>query len=474
MGDPEQEIRVSDTTPSTIDLQSLSRSLDGQAVLPGDETWDRARQAWNLAVDQHPAAVAHAADAADVARIVDFARQHGLRVAVQATGHGAGAIGSLQDAILLKTDRMTGVEIDPSARRARIQAGVLSAEVAVDAGEAGLAALLGSSPDTGVIGFTLGGGVGWLGRRYGLASNAVTAIEVVTADGRRRRVDADNDAELFFALRGGGGSFGAVTAIEVELFPVAELYAGTVSWPVEMAGEIAHAYRAWLANAPDEITAALRFLNLPPLPDLPEPLRGRSLVDVTGAYIGDPAAGEELMRPLREIGGAVWDTWAVQPAAALRQLAMDPEQPVPGVGDHVLLGELTPELADALVRLGGAGSGGPLIGLQVRQLGGAMGRAPDGAGALGSLDGEHIVFGVGAVFDEAARTAVDEHLDLMLSELAPYSTGRRFLAFADRPGDVSAFFSPEVWRRLTAAKAEYDPGDLFRANHPVPREVSSP
>jgi FAD/FMN-containing dehydrogenase len=470
MGEPEQELRVSDTTPSTLDLQSLGRSLDGDAVLPGDETWDSARQAWNLAADQHPAAVAHAADAADVARVIDFARQHGLRVAVQATGHGAGAMGPLEDTVLLKTDRLAGVEIDPAAGRARIEAGTLSADVAVSAGEAGLAALLGSSPDTGVIGFTLGGGVGWLGRRHGLASNAVTAIEVVTADGRQRRVDSENDAELFFALRGGGGSFGAVTAIEVELFPVADVYAGTVAWPAEMAGEIAHAYGDWLANVPDEITAALRFLNLPPLPDLPEPLRGRSLVDVTGAFVGDPAAGEELMRPLREIGGAVWDTWEVQPAAALRQLAMDPEQPVPGVGDHVLLGELTPELADALVRVGGVESGSPLLGFQVRQLGGALGREPDGAGALGSVDGEHIVFGVGAAFDEAARAAVDEHLDLVLSELAPYSTGRRFLNFADRPGDVSAFFSPEVWRRLAAAKAEYDPGDLFRANHPIPRQ----
>jgi FAD binding domain len=460
---------VSDSTPSTIDLQGLRRSLDGEAVLPGEETWDSARQAWNLAVDQHPAAVAHAADAGDVARVIDFARQHGLGVAVQATGHGAGAIGPLEDAILLKTDRMTGVEVDPPARRARIEAGTLSAEVAVRTAESGLAALLGSSPDTGVIGFTLGGGVGWLGRRYGLASNAVKAIEVVTADGRQRRVDSENDPELFFALRGGGGSFGAVTAIEVELFPVADVYAGTVAWPAEMAGEIAHAYGDWLANAPDEITAALRFLNLPPLPDLPEPLRGRSLVDVTGAYSDDPAAGEELMRPLREIAGAVWDTWGVQPAAALRQLAMDPEQPVPGIGDHVLLGELTPELADTLVRVGGTDSGSPLLGFQVRQLGGALGREPDGAGALGSVDGEHIVFGVGAAFDEAARAAVDAHLDLVIAELAPHSTGRRFLNFADRSGDVSAFFRPEVWQRLTAAKAEYDPGDLFRANHPVPR-----
>jgi FAD/FMN-containing dehydrogenase len=468
MDEPEQESRVSDSTPSTIDLQSMSRSLDGDVVLPGDETWDSARQAWNLAADQHPAAVAHAAGPADVARVVDFGRRHGLRVAPQATGHGAGVMGPLEATILLKTDRMTGVAIDASARRARIEAGTLAADVAVGAGEAGLAALLGTSPDTGVIGYTLGGGAGWLGRRYGLAANSVTAIEVVTADGRQRRVDAETDGQLFFALRGGGGSFGAVTAIELELYPVAEVYAGTVAWPVEMGSEIAHAYRDWLATAPDEITAQLRFLNLPPLPDLPEPLRGRSIVDVTGAYVGDPAAGEELMRPLRELGGVVWDTWGVQPVAELRRLAMDPEQPVPGMGDHVLLGELTPEAVDALVRVGGADSGTPLIGLQVRQLGGALARERDGAGALGSLDGEHVAFGVGAVVDEASRAAVNEHLDLVSEELAPYSTGRRFLNFAERPGDVSAFFSPEAWRRLTAAKAEYDPGDLFRANHPVP------
>ena len=340
-------------TPTAIDPASLRRDLEGQAILPGDERWDEARRAWNLAVDLQPAAVVQAAGADDVVRVVDLARERGLRVAAQSTGHGAGAMGPLGDTILLRTGRMDGVEIDAAGRSARIEAGVLAGDVALAAGEAGLAALLGSSPDTGVAGFTLGGGLGWLGRRHGLACNSVRAIELVTADGDQRRVDAENDAALFFALRGGGGSFGAVTALEIELYPVAEVYAGMVAWPVEMGSEIAHAYREWLASTPDEMTAQLRFLTLPPIPDLPEPLRGKSLVDVTGAFIGDPADGEQLMRPLREIAGAVWDTWGVQPVAELRHLAMDPEQPVPGVGDHVLLGELTPEAIDALVARGG-------------------------------------------------------------------------------------------------------------------------
>jgi FAD/FMN-containing dehydrogenase len=452
---------------TATDLSSLGREVEGDVFLPGEDGWDDARRAWNLAVDLQPAAVVQAADAADVARVIDFARERGLRVAAQSTGHGAGAMAPPTDAILLRTGRLSGIEIDATARRAKVDAGVLAADVAVAAGESGLAALLGSSPDTGVIGYTLGGGIGWLGRRYGLACNSVRAIELVTADGQQRRVDGNNDPDLFFALRGGGGSFAAVTAIELELYPVTEVYAGMVAWPGEMGSEIAHAYREWVAGVPDEITAQLRFMTLPPIPELPEPLRGKSLVDVTGAFIGDPAAGEELMRPLREIAGAVWDTWGVQPVPALRQLAMDPEEPVPGVGDSVTLGELTPEAVDALVGLAGAGADSPLMGVQVRLLGGALGREDEDAGALPKLDAEHLAFGVGAVFDPAAQPAIESYLDKIQAELAPYSPGGRVLNFTDRRGDVSAGFRPEVWERLKAVKTQYDPAGMFVAGNQV-------
>ena len=452
-----------DTTAT--DLSSLGRNLEGAVFFPADEGWDDARRAWNLAADLHPAAVVQAANAADVARVVDFARERGLRVAAQSTGHGAGGLAPLADTILLKTGRLDGIEIDAAASRARVESGVVAADVAIAAGEAGLAALLGSSPDTGVAGFTLGGGLGWLGRRYGLACNSVRAIEVVTADGRQRRVDTDNDPELFFALRGGGGSFGVVTLLEIELYPVTEVYAGMVAWPGEMGSEIAHAYREWLPGAPDEITAQLRFMSLPPLPELPEPLRGKSLVDVTAAFIGDPAAGEELMRPLREIEGAVWDTWGVHPAPALRQLAMDPEEPVPGLGDSVTLGELTPEAVDALVGLVGAGADSPLMGVQVRQLGGALGREDENAGALPKLDAEHVVFGVGAVFDPAARPPLESSNGTARDIADP--PGRRVANFSDRPGDVPAAFRPEVWERLLAVRAQYDPAGMFVASQQV-------
>ena len=189
---------------------------------------------------------------------------------------------------------------------------------------------------------------------------------------------------------------------------------------------------------------------------------------MTGAFIGDPAEGEQLMRPLREIDGAVWDTWGVQPAAELRHLAMDPEEPVPGVGDHVLLDELTPEAVDALVGVAGAGSGSPLIGVQVRQLGGALGRDADGAGALPRIDAEHGVFGVGAAFDPAARAPLSrDHLDRLQSELAPYSTGGRASTSPTGPATCRPRFRPEVWQRLLAIKRQYDPADLFVAAHQV-------
>jgi FAD binding domain len=272
-----------------LDPTALRARVDGDIVLPGDDAWDAARLAWNLAVDQHPAVVAFPESAADVAAVVAYAAEHELRVAMQGTGHGAGARGGeLGGAILVKTERMRGIEIDPVSRTGRVEAGVLWAEVAEAAGRYGLAALAGSSPDVGVVGYTLGGGLSWLGRRHGLAASNVVSVEIVTADGAIRRIDAETDPDLFWAVRGGGGSFGAVTAIEFALFPLAEVYAGVMLWPIERASEILHAWREWTAEMPEDMTTVGRLLQLPPIPDIPEPLRGRSFVAVQAFYLGSP------------------------------------------------------------------------------------------------------------------------------------------------------------------------------------------
>jgi FAD/FMN-containing dehydrogenase len=288
---------------ATTTLDNLKEELTGGLVLPGDPGWDTARAAWLLDVDQRPAAVASPGTAAGVARVVDAARGLGLRVAAQTTGHHASALASLQDTVLLKTSRLTGVRIDAAARNARVASGAVWLDVSRPASAAGLAGLAGSSPDVGVAGYTLGGGLGWLARRHGLAANSVTAIELVTADGRRRRVDHRHDPELFWALRGGGGRFGVVTALEFRLYPVPELYAGWLAWPWERAREVLRAWREWLPSLPDEVTSIGRLLQVPPFPHLPEAFRGRQLVAVEAA---GPGTGSPLHSiELRQLGGAV-------------------------------------------------------------------------------------------------------------------------------------------------------------------------
>src|SRR5688500_3158154 len=234
--------------------------LSGEFVTPSDEGFDAARQAWNLTVDQRPEAVAVPADVADVQEIVRFARDAGLRVAMQGTGHNAGAYGPLDGSILVRTARLNGLEIDGDARTARAGAATLWGEVTPSTSELGLAPLSGSSIDVGVVGYSLGGGLSWLGRKHGLASSHVKAVELVTADGEHLRADAGNEPDLFWALRGGGGSFGAVTAIEFGLHEVPELYAGMLAFPWERAAEVLEAWRAWLPSTPEEATSVGRIM----------------------------------------------------------------------------------------------------------------------------------------------------------------------------------------------------------------------
>jgi FAD/FMN-containing dehydrogenase len=240
-------------TPSTAVLritQTLKAAIAGQVFVRGEAGYDQGRQAWNLAMDQRPAIVVQAESAADVAQAVRYARAHGMRIAPQGTGHGAEPLEPLDGAMLLRTTHMRQVRIDPSARTARAEAGAVWTDVTVPAGQYGLAALAGSSPNVGVTGYTLGGGLGWLARRYGLAANSVTAAELVTPGGDLVRADAGHEPDLFWAVRGGGG-VGVVTALEMRLYPVRELYAGDLFFPIARAAEVLHAWREWTDTVPD-------------------------------------------------------------------------------------------------------------------------------------------------------------------------------------------------------------------------------
>lgn len=261
-------------------LEALALDLDGRLVRPTDTDWDQARAAWNLTVDQAPTAVALPESVRDIQTIVRAAGRLGLRVAPQATGHNAMPLGPLARTILLSLARMRGVTIDAEHGRARVEAGAQWGDVTPRAAAHGWTALAGSSHDVGVAGYTLGGGISWLARSHGLAANSVLSLKVVTADGEHRLIDADHDPELFWALRGGGGSFAVVTAIELELYPISTVYAGVLFFPIERAGTVLHTWAQVSRDLPDEVMCVGRLLRFPPLPDLPEVIRGRSFAVV--------------------------------------------------------------------------------------------------------------------------------------------------------------------------------------------------
>jgi FAD/FMN-containing dehydrogenase len=447
-------------------VTTIDTTLSGLRVLsPADEGWDAARQAFNLTIDQRPELIALARSEADVASVVRFASREGLQVAPQATGHNAGPLGSLEGTVLLKTRAMRGVEIDAQARKARVKAGVKWEEVVPRASELGLAALHGSSPDVGVVGYSLGGGMGWYARKHGLQTNSVTAIEIVTADGELRRVGADHEAELFWALRGGGGNFGVVTAIEFDLYPVEELYAGTLFFPFEQGPELFHAWREWTKDTPDEITSTAKLLQFPPLEEVPEPMRGKAFAVVSAAFLGSEADGVDVMRRLRELG-PVMDTFAMVPPAGIAELAMDPPDPVPYTARNALLGDLDAQAIDELMAVAGPGSDSQLVMVEMRQTGGALARTAPHHGALASLRGSFVSEAIGLVMYEATALAAVVQTARVQSALAPHAVGH-YLNFAEEEVDVRDAYSADAYTRLRALKGEYDPDGLFRANHRI-------
>jgi FAD/FMN-containing dehydrogenase len=446
-------------------FSGLRELLAGDVVLPGDEGWDAARSAWNLSVDQRPVAVVLPVNTDDVVATVRLAGERGLAIAFNAGGHNAGPISWDDPTILLKFDRMRRIEIDPAARRARVEAGVLAKPLAVAAGEHGLAFLSGTSADVGVVGYALGGGLSWLARTYGLACNSIVAADVVLADGRLVHADRDTEPELFWGLRGGGGNLAAVTALEFELVPLTELYAGALFWPIERAGEVLSAWRGWIDTVPETCESLGRMLQLPDVPFLPEYLRGRPFVLVEAACLGSEADGVELLRPLRELQPE-FDTFTMMPPTDLSLVNMDPEEPLPYDGDGILLDAFPAEAVEPLVK---AFVGSPLLHAEVRHLAGALAVSSPEHGVLDAIDEPFVLFTFGLALDADMLSAVQDHAQRVLAAMAPWDSGRRYLNFAETRVDPRTIYPSVSFDRLMQAKARYDPTNMFRANHPLHR-----
>jgi hypothetical protein len=355
---------------------------------------------------------------------------------------------------------------------ARVEAGVRSQELIDAAAESGLAPLTGSSPLVGVTGFTLGGGLSpVLGRREGWAVDHVRALEMVTADGVLRRVSPEQDRELFWATRGGKDNFGIVTALEIDLFEVQRLYGGGLFFPGALAADVLHAFRQWVADTPEELTLSVALLRLPPLPTIPEPLRGQFTVHVRVAFLGPAAEGERLVAPIRGIGTPVIDTVAEMPYSAVGSIHAEPREPLPVYDGSSQLGDLPPEAVEVILKSAGAGSGSPLTVVELRHLGGALGRAPEMPSAA---DGREPVFQVNCIGlgppDKAAALYASQ--DGLLGGLSPWKAGHATLNYLSArdatAASVRAAFYPATFERLAGIKRAYDPGNMFRMNFNIP------
>jgi FAD/FMN-containing dehydrogenase len=441
-------------------MTQILPDLDGRVALPGDAGYDDARQGWNLAVDQRPAAVAHAASVADVQAVVRHARAAGLRVAPQATGHGAEALDldALGGAILLKTAALDAIAIDPAARTATVGAGVTAAALADAAAEHGLVPAVGLAPSVGVAGLVLGGGLGWLSRAHGRAADHLLAAEVVTADGEV----AEADDDLLFALRGGGGRGVVVTSLTLRLHDAGELLGGTIAWPAERAAEVLEQARRVALEAPEALSLVVRVLALPPLDLIPEPIRGKRIVAVVAVHQGPRADGERLLAPLRSTHGALIDTYNTLAPADLVRVAGDPEQPGAARGEGLLLSALTPGAVAAIAAL----TADERLGVfEVRQLGGALAREPDRPGALGAVAAPFSFFAGGLADTPEATAAVAAALDDVRARLAPHTAPRVLLSNEVLGADPARGYPDGVWDRLQALRDAHDPDRLFLSHH---------
>jgi FAD/FMN-containing dehydrogenase len=445
----------------SVDANAVRDAIGGRVYVAGEGGYEAARLPWQRRLDPHPALIVEAANASDVRTALRFAREQDLALAVQSTGHGA--VNIPDGGLLLKTNAMSSVAIDAGRRVARVGGGALWSDVIAAAAPHGLAPLSGSSPTVGVTGYTLGGGTGWLSRVYGFAADSVRSFELVTAEGELVTVSAAEHPDLFWALRGGGGNFGVVTSLEFELFPVATVYAGVAMFDVGRAAEALSLYREWALDEPDESNTALVVAQLPPAPQLPEPVRGKRVLMLRAFYVGTADEGRRVLEPLYEAAGTpILDGMRATsfPDAA----AMMPPPP-PGISEmHI---ELFEQVPDAVIDAAVEGADG-VMGIELRHWGGEMSRPDENAGPIGhrQIPFSIVAGGLAETPEDAERMMAG--VRTVADRLRPHSTGDSWLNFLSDPTRTADAYTAADYARLRQVKAAYDPDNVFAANHNIP------
>jgi FAD/FMN-containing dehydrogenase len=441
----------------------------GQVLGPGDAEYDVHRKIWNGSFDRYPAAIVRCAGVADVIAAVKSGRETGIPVSVRSGGHSFPGLSVADDALMIDLSPMKGVQVDPTRRIARVQAGVLLGELDRETQAFGLAVPSGIVTHTGVAGLTLGGGIGWIMRKHGLSVDQLVSVDLVTAEGEFVRASAEENADLFWGVRGGGGNFGIVTEFEFRCVPLGpQILAGPVIWPMERSGEVMRFYREWVAEAPDDLMTILLHRKAPPLPIIPAEVHGKPVVMVIPCWIGDLEEGERFIRPLREFGSPVADVCVPKPFLA-HQAMLDPSFP-PGRWYYFKscdLAELTDEIIDITVERS-LQIESPLSSFPIWQMGGAVSRVADGDAAFNGRS-------AGFTYNIGVCTETGEGFDRerewvrsFWSALAPWHQGVyvNFLG-DDDPDRVLESYGPDKYDRLRALKRKYDPDNFFRINQNI-------
>jgi FAD/FMN-containing dehydrogenase len=450
-------------------VQELREAIRGDVLTPGDDGYAEASRIWNGAHDgRRPALVARCAGAADVVAAVGFARSNDLTIAVRGGGHSIAGFSTCDGGIVIDLSPMSGVRVDPVARRATVGGGAVWAVVDHETQAHGLATTGGLVSTTGVAGFTLGGGIGWTMRKFGLACDNLAAADVVTADGRLVRASETENPDLLWGLRGGGGNFGIVTQFELDLHPLGPMiYGGPIFYPAHAARDLLRAFRDWAPHAPDEITALLNLTTAPPLPVIPEEWHGRKVVALLAASTGPLDEGGALVRPFREVAEPIADLLGPMPYRALQSLL----DPLWGKGIHSYfkatnLARLDDELIDRLCEVHVVAPG-PQCEIHVHQMGGAVARVPEGATAFAERSMPFVLNAVTGWHDPDQDMAHREWARTVIAAASAASTGRAYVNFLGDRAAARTSYGRETYARLVTLKDAYDPTNVFRLNQNI-------
>ena len=450
---------------------ALASRLRGELVLPGDDDYEAARTVWNAAIDRNPALIVRCLNAADVMTAVTFAREHHLVVSVRSGGHSPAGFGTNDGGMVIDLSPMKAITIDPLQRTARLEPGLTWAEVAQATHRYGLALTSGDTGSVGVGGLLLGGGMGWMVRKYGLAIDHLRAVELVTADGQFLRASADEHDDLFWGLRGGGGNFGVATAFEVDLHPAGIVLGGAVFYDATDASDadrLVKAYARLTAAAPDELSTISMLLSAPPMPFIPQAYQDKPIFMIQLCYTGDLAEGERVVAPLRTLGTPIADLIAPMPYPAM--FALTEEATRRGRmhdGRSLLLRTLDDEALHTLVQEALVFMAPGMI-VQLRVLGGAMNRVATDATAFAHRNAQAMIM-VGYGGPKSANTAcLHASMEQIWQAIRPYSASVYVNFLADEGAQrVHEAYPLETYARLAALKQRYDPTNLFRLNQNI-------